>query len=204
MNKRRETQSRQLKWTSILGAAVIAVALGLGSGCEKGADESAEANPADQAQSESSPSSPGDKSGQAAPSPSDRAADKPPSAGDQKPQGMKRGTPKPSEGAQAPDRPSPSGAQAGGDTQISDDQIEKFLEASSEIQKENSKLRAKVGNASGPEEAKKLQQQAQKKAQSELKEVGLQPKVYVAISKKIQTDPEFKSRVDEIASESMN
>ncbi|MGM0557247.1 MAG: DUF4168 domain-containing protein [Myxococcota bacterium] len=198
--------------SNVLITVILTATMALGVACEKNEGPQSEATPAEEsaaAESEPAPSA-GERN---APSPDDSPTankEKPSSPGAVDQRAPKQRAPGAAQGDQeAANQPGtakrqPGQMQGAPDQKITDEQIDKYVEASGNMNEHNKELQRKMGSVSDPEEAKKLQREAREKMKSELEEVGLAPPVYVAIGKKMKADPGFRQRVQEIAKESAN
>lgn len=83
---------------------------------------------------------------------------------------------------------------------ITEGMLVKFVAAMEDVQKVTTKYRDKFQNAENQEEARSIQQEAQKEMIAAVKDSGLSPQQYNMIIQRAQSDKELRSRLKEMTS----
>jgi len=78
---------------------------------------------------------------------------------------------------------------------FSQQQIEAFVDAATEVQRVQTELDAKAQDAQNPEEVAQLQQQAQQDASQAVEESGLSVDEYAAIAQAANQDPDLYAQI---------
>lgn len=90
----------------------------------------------------------------------------------------------------------PSAPQQQAATQISDADLEKFVEAESKVSEIRDEFTQKLNDAEDQDKAQELQLEAQEKMMEAVSEVGIEVPVYNEIATRIQSDPELQQRAE--------
>ncbi|MEC9320262.1 MAG: DUF4168 domain-containing protein [Pseudomonadota bacterium] len=91
-------------------------------------------------------------------------------------------------------------AQQQAQQKITEGMLVKFVAAMEDVQKVTTKYRDKFQNAENQEEARSIQQEAQKEMIAAVKDSGLSPQQYNMIIQRAQSDKELRSRLKEMTS----
>ena len=78
---------------------------------------------------------------------------------------------------------------------FSQQQIEAFVDAATEVQRVQTELDTKAQDAQNPEEVAQLQQQAQQEASQAVEESGLSVDEYAAIAQAANQDPDLYAQI---------
>jgi hypothetical protein len=81
---------------------------------------------------------------------------------------------------------------------FSQQQLEAFVDAATEVQRVQSELDAKAQDAQNPEEVTELQQEAQQEASQAVEESGLSIEEYAAIAQAANQDPDLYAQIIEL------
>lgn len=81
--------------------------------------------------------------------------------------------------------------------QISDADLEKFVEAEEKVSEIRDEFTQKLNDAEDQDQAQELQLEAQEKMMQAVSDVGIEVPVYNEIATRIQSDPELQQRAKE-------
>lgn len=90
----------------------------------------------------------------------------------------------------------PSATQEQPAAQISDADLEKFVEAETKVSEIRDEFTQKLNDAEDQDQAQELQLEAQEKMMEAVSDVGIEVPVYNEIATRIQSDPELQQRAE--------
>ncbi|MFO7703629.1 MAG: DUF4168 domain-containing protein [Halopseudomonas sp.] len=90
----------------------------------------------------------------------------------------------------------PAAPQQQAAAQISDADLEKFVEAEGKVSEIRDEFTQKLNDAEDQDQAQELQLEAQEKMMEAVSEVGIEVPVYNEIATRIQSDPELQQRAE--------
>lgn len=95
----------------------------------------------------------------------------------------------------APQQGAPAGQMGGAQTEISEEDLQKFAEADSAVGEIRDEFSERLSKAENQEEAQSLQMEAQEKMVEAVQSEGLEIPKYNEIATRMQSDPELQQRV---------
>lgn len=113
------------------------------------------------------------------------------------PSGQPSGQPAGEKPQAQPGAPTPAGD---ADAQFSDDELAEFVEVAPKVGALEQQFGKQLQGASSADEAKKIQANAREKIEEVFATTELEPRQYSMIAKKMSTQPEFRKRVQQVAS----